>query len=102
MKKQKKRKVARILVNLNVREGLGEEIDFSWGNCTLSQILDYENVPFRCRRCHQYGHLIKNSSMPVRTRGLGYKSDKGFTQFQEDRIPIVSSNEGKKSTEEQI
>jgi hypothetical protein len=45
----KQRKIARILVNLNVREGLGEEIDLTWGNYTHTQILDYENVPFRCR-----------------------------------------------------
>jgi len=44
----KQRKVTRILVNLNVREGLGEEIDLSWGNFTHSQILDYGNIPFRC------------------------------------------------------
>jgi hypothetical protein len=27
----KQRKVARILVNLNVSEGLGEEMDLTWG-----------------------------------------------------------------------
>jgi hypothetical protein len=47
--KTKQRKIARILVNLNVREGLGEEIDLSWGSFTHTQLLDYENVPFRCR-----------------------------------------------------
>jgi hypothetical protein len=31
----KQRKVARILVNLNVREGLGEEIDLSWGSLLI-------------------------------------------------------------------
>ena len=46
----KQRKVARILVNLNVREGLGEEMDLTWGDYTYAQKLDYENIPFRCRR----------------------------------------------------
>jgi hypothetical protein len=53
----KQRKVARILVCLNVREGLGEEVDLKWGMYSHTQKLDYENVPFRCRRCHQYGTL---------------------------------------------
>jgi hypothetical protein len=65
----KQRKIARILVNLNVREGLGEEIDLSWGSFTHTQLLDYENVPFRCRRCHQYGHLVANCHLPLRTKG---------------------------------
>jgi len=73
----KQRKVARILVNLNVREGLGEEIDLSWGSFTHSQILDYENVPFRCRRCHMYGKLVMNFHLPLRTRGRTFYIVKG-------------------------
>jgi hypothetical protein len=68
----KQRKVARILVNLNVREGLGEEMDLSWGGYTYAKKLDYENIPFRCRRCHQYGHLVKNCKLPLRTKGTVY------------------------------
>jgi hypothetical protein len=45
---RKQRKMARILLNLNVREGIGEEIDLSWGIFIHSHTLDYENVPFRC------------------------------------------------------
>jgi hypothetical protein len=56
----KQRKVARVLVNLNVREGLGEERDLTWGDYMYSQKLNYKNISFRCRRCHQYGHLVKN------------------------------------------
>jgi hypothetical protein len=81
----KQRKVARVLVSLNVREGLGEEVDLRWGSFTHTQKLDYENVPFRCRRCHQYGHLITNCNLPLRTRGKGYKRDKGKRMFQEER-----------------
>jgi hypothetical protein len=72
----KQRKIARILVNLNVREGLGEEIDLSWGNYTHTQLLDYENVPFRCRRCHQYGHLVATCHLPLRTKGGTFYREK--------------------------
>jgi hypothetical protein len=54
----KQRKIARILVNLNVKEGLGEEIDLTWEGYTHTQLLNYENIPFRCRHCHKYGHLV--------------------------------------------
>jgi hypothetical protein len=80
----KTRKVARILVILNFREELGEEVDLRWGRYTHTQKLDYENAPFRCRRCHQYGHLIMNCKFPLRTRGRGNKSEKGKRIVQEE------------------
>jgi hypothetical protein len=60
-------KVARILVCINVREGLREEIDMKWGPYAHTQKLDYEDVPFYCRRCHQYGHLVADCHLPLRT-----------------------------------
>ena len=42
----KLRRVAQILVNINVRESLYEEIHLSWGNTFFNQRLDYENIPF--------------------------------------------------------
>ena len=57
------KKVARILVNLNLRDGLAESINLDWGPVIISQILDYENVPFGCRRCHAYGHPISECSL---------------------------------------
>jgi len=81
---KKQRKVARILVNLNVREGLGEEIDLSWGSFTHTQLLDYENVPVRCHQCHQYGHLVENCHLPLRT--------KGGTFYREKLKPITQAN----------
>ena len=57
------KKVARILVNLNLREGLAESINLDWGPVIISQILDYENVPFHCRRCHAYGHPMSECSL---------------------------------------
>jgi hypothetical protein len=86
----KQRKVARILVNLNVREGLGEEMDLTWGDYTYSQKLDYENIPFRCRRCHQYGHLVKNCKLPLRTRGTVYGRHKDSLKNVGSSVPEPS------------
>ena len=60
------RRVAWIMVNINVREGLYEEIHLSWGNTFFKQQLDYKNIPFRCCRCHTYGHLAVDCSLGVR------------------------------------
>jgi len=62
----RQRKMARILVNINVREGLGEEVDIVLGPFHHTQKLDYENIPFRCRRCHVYGHLVEDCKLPLR------------------------------------
>ena len=61
----KLRRVARILVNINVREGLYEEIHLSWGYTFFKQRLDYENIPFRCRHCHEHGHFSRNCPQNV-------------------------------------
>ena len=62
----RQRKMARILVNINVREGLGEEVDLVLGPFHHTQKLDYENIPFRCRRCHEYEHLVEDCKLPLR------------------------------------
>ena len=58
--------MAQNLVNINVREGLYEEIHLSWGNTFFKRRLDYENIPFHYRRCHTYGHLVVDYSLGVR------------------------------------
>jgi hypothetical protein len=58
--------MARILVSLDVREGLAEEMEISHGGRSHIQSLDYDGVSFRCRRCHAYGHLIDQCHFPFR------------------------------------
>ena len=58
--------VARILVMLNIREGLAESLNLRWGQFVIKQILDYEKVPFHCRRCHVYGHPAYECGSPSR------------------------------------
>ena len=28
--------------------------------CEFYQKVDYEQHPFKCRKCHEYGHFVKN------------------------------------------
>jgi hypothetical protein len=44
----KKMSVARILVFLNIRKGLAEEINLTWRGISLVQKMDYEGIIFRC------------------------------------------------------
>lgn len=60
------RQVARILVNVNIRDGLAEDMQLIWGPFVYKQVLDYENVPFRRRHCHAYGHPASECKHPNR------------------------------------
>jgi len=66
-------RVARILVSINLREGLAEQMNLIWDSEVTLQILDYENVPFRCRRCYVYGHPASECSLPPRTGKGGWR-----------------------------
>lgn len=50
----------RILVHMDLTNGLPEFINIQWRNITRRQLLGYEGVPFRCHRCHKVGHLFKD------------------------------------------
>jgi hypothetical protein len=58
--------VAWILVRLNLRPGLLQEITIESAAGTFVQILDYEGIPFRCHRCHVYGHGIVECPLPFK------------------------------------
>jgi hypothetical protein len=58
--------VARILVQINLRKGLYQEITIESVTETFVQTLDYEGIPFRCHRCHVYGHGVANFPLPFK------------------------------------
>ena len=79
-------KVARILVNINLREGLAESINLDWGPVIIPQILDYENIPFRCRCCHAYGHPAYEFTLPKLHFGVRKKGHVTSTEGQPEKI----------------
>ena len=46
-----------ILVEIDVSKGLLEKIMLVTPIGSWIQLLDYEGVPFQCRKCHKSGHL---------------------------------------------
>ena len=49
--------LGRVLVLLDLHNGLASDIDIKLGDTIFSQIMDYVGIPFKCYRCHRYGHL---------------------------------------------
>jgi hypothetical protein len=64
--------VDRVLVSLNIRKGLTEEIELSWGDRYFLQKLDYEGIPFKCCRCHKHGHNACDFTLTMRNKVRDY------------------------------
>ena len=47
----------RICAEIDISKGLPDQIILKVGDFYWTQTLDYENTAFRCRHCHQTGHL---------------------------------------------
>jgi hypothetical protein len=51
------KRVVRILVEIDLCEGLLEEFEISWGKWNFTQDLDYWDIPFRYMSCHIVAHI---------------------------------------------
>jgi hypothetical protein len=61
--------MTRILVLINVRKGLQEDLELTCGDKTFLQKVDYEGISFYCHGCHKPGHNARESAFPMRTKG---------------------------------
>jgi hypothetical protein len=50
---------ARICVEVDLEVGLPEAIKINVGSWSHIQKLDYEQLSFKCRGCHEYGHFAR-------------------------------------------
>lgn len=58
--------IARILVLLDLHEGLSPKMCLKTMLRDVVQELDYEGVPFRCHRCHSADHFVVQCDQPFR------------------------------------
>lgn len=53
------------------------------------QPLDYEHIPFQCRRCHEHGHLFRQCPLSININEQGQKEkekdDEGFEKVSQRR-----------------
>ena len=57
---------ARICVEVELETGLPEAIKLTVAEWSRIQELDYEQIPFKCRFCHGYGHFSQNLKKKIR------------------------------------
>ena len=51
---------ARIYVEVDLEKGLPEEVNLFMDGWEYLQKVDYEQLPFKCRKCHEYRHFVKS------------------------------------------
>lgn len=70
---------ARICVEMDVSGALHEGLWLEYRDEEYFQALDYEQIPFRCRKCHVHGHLVRDC--PLNRK----ETEEDKTQSNKDR-----------------
>ncbi|XP_057836070.2 uncharacterized protein LOC131046358 [Cryptomeria japonica] len=101
---------ARICVEIDLNNPLPDSLEIFIGSASWIQLLDYESLPFRCRFCHEYGHLQRQCPRAPKVAGVSSspssgpsveKGDKGKESGVEggpDKdgfIPVKQRNKGR-------
>ena len=94
-----------VCVEIDLNKPLPDSIEIWLGSSSWIQQLDYETLPFRCRLCHEYGHLQR---MCPKSRSVEYSKggstsaspnqDKGKAPMRVDKegfIPVKGRNKGR-------
>jgi len=90
---------AHICVFMRLDKALPESVSLSHRDYEWIQPLDYEHVPFRCRKCHAIGHLFRDcplnvkATAPVPTDSLTHD---GFTKAPTRKRAHKKPSTGKK------
>jgi len=79
--------MARVSVNIDLREGLSKYLDMEEGKIS-PQPLDYEGVSFRYLRCRKYGHTMKFCNFPLKKKKA--LKDPSRNQCSATQHPFVS------------
>ena len=61
--------------------------------------LDYEQLSFKCRKCHEYGNFVKNCPKAVH-ENLEKIHEEGWQQAKKGRKMTLATNETKDPQEE--
>jgi hypothetical protein len=65
---------------MNISKALPGAVTLEYQDEDWLQTLDYEHIPFRCRRCHEHGHLYRECPLIKQTtKATDTKQADGFT-----------------------
>ena len=69
---------ARICVEVDLENGLPEAINLSIEGWNNLQTVDYEQIPFKCKYCHEYRHFAKSCPKELDKSNSEYKHKEGW------------------------
>lgn len=64
---------------MNITEALRDSIKLEYHDEIWHQPVDYEHIPFRCRRCHEYGHLYRECPIMISENEKGANNERRNT-----------------------
>lgn len=79
---------ARICVHMHLAKKLTDSVSLFHDDFEWNQILYYEHIPFRCRKCHQHGHLFRDCPLNLQSKVSAIEMSKdaeGFTRVSSGR-----------------
>jgi hypothetical protein len=83
-KQRKYTSYARIYVYMDISKELPGSITLEYQDEDWNQTIDYEHIPFRCRKCHEHGHLFRDCPLNAQAPKAGENKQKdGFTTVTE-------------------
>ena len=85
--------LGKVLVLLDIRNGLVADLMIKRGNKCFCQPLDYVGVPFRCIRCHGHGNLASHCSISFHNQ-LGSALKKNFVWRVKRDVGLSEFNSG--------
>ena len=83
---------------MDLTKKLPEAIQMTWEDEYWMQTLDYEQIPFWCRRCHEYGHLFRDC--PKNNPNINPKNDELQTEEGFTRAPSRKQGNQKQDSQE--
>ncbi|KAH9294216.1 hypothetical protein KI387_040577, partial [Taxus chinensis] len=85
---------ARMCVYMDINQPLPAKIMLEIGEDKWEQQIDYENIPFRCRFCYKYGHLVKDCPQRMKEQNQEQPSSDDFI-VPPKRKTVKEKNTGK-------
>jgi len=88
---------ARISVEMDLLGALPNEIIMEVFDKEWVQTVDYEHIPFRCRRCHEHGHLLRDRPLSKENNKEKLNTTKDTENFQK----VASRGRGRRKGSKQ-
>ena len=81
-------------MEVDLETGLPEAIKLNVVEWSYVQELNYEQIPFKCRHCHGYGHFARNCKEKTEVQ-LENEKAKQWTQVQKPINKQVNNSKGR-------